>query len=142
MRLLSSRPAPFTLRLRIPAWARPGEVRISVNGKRIPVRIENGFAKLQRRWLNGDRIELQLELPVRLQPIDLDHPNTVAMVRGPLVLFAVEGTPASVSRRQLLAAERRPEEAAWQVATSSGPMLFRPFLSINDEPYRTYLSVD
>jgi DUF1680 family protein len=142
MRLLSSRPAPFALWLRIPAWATPGEVRISINGKRISAPIQNGFARLQRRWLNGDRIQLQLDVPLRLQPIDLDHPNTVAMVRGPLVLFAVDGTPAPVSRQQLLAAERRPEEAAWRVTTSSGPLLFRAFSSINDEPYRTYLNVD
>jgi hypothetical protein len=90
----------------------------------------------------GDRIELGLDLPVRLEPIDAEHPNTVAVVRGPLVLFAVEGTSASVSRQQLLAAERRPGEAAWRVTTSSGAMLFRSFSAINDEPYRTYMDVD
>ena len=142
MRLHSSRPAPFALRLRVPAWASPGEVRISINGKRVSTPIRNGFVTLQRRWLNGDRIQLELDLPVRLQPIDPDHPNTVAIVRGPLVLFAVGGTPESVSRQQLLAAERRSEEAVWRVRTSSRVMLLRPFSSINDEPYRTYLNVD
>jgi DUF1680 family protein len=142
MRLVSSRPAPFALLLRIPAWARPGEVRISINGKQISAPIQNGFARLQRRWHSGDRIELGLDLPVRLEPIDADHPNTVAVVRGPLVLFAVEGTSASLSRQQLLAAERRPGEAVWRVTTSSGAMLFRPFSAINDEPYRTYVNVD
>ena len=142
MRLTSSRPAPFALRLRIPAWATSRDTRISINGKRLPAPIRNGFVRLQRRWLNGDRIELEFGLPVRLEPIDPDHPNAVAMVRGPLVMFAVDGTPASVSRQQLLAAERLPDAAAWRVMTSSGALLFRPFSSINDEPYRTYLNVD
>ena len=142
MRLHSSRPALFTLRLRIPAWATPGRARISVNGQRIPVPVRNGFASLQRRWVDGDRIQLAFELPVRLEPIDPDHPNTVTVVRGPLVLFAVGGTPVSISRRQLTAVERRSETDDWLVGTSSGTSLFRPFSSINDEPYRTYLNVD
>jgi hypothetical protein len=142
MHLHSSRPVRFALCLRIPAWARPGEVRISINGKRISTSIRNGFIRLQRRWLNGDHVQLELELRVRLQPIDPHHPNTVAMLRGPLVLFAVDWTPASVSRQQLLAAERQSEEAAWRVRTSSGVMLFRAFSSIEGEPYRTYLDLD
>jgi hypothetical protein len=141
MRLHASRPAPFALRLRIPAWARPREVRISINGKQVSPPVQNGFATLQRRWLNDDRIQLEFELPVRLEPIDPDHPNTVAMVRGPLVLFAVEPASASVSRQQLLAAERTSDDAAWRVKTSSGALLFRPFSSIHDESYRTYLNV-
>ena len=142
MRIHSSQPARFALRLRVPCWARPREVRISINGKRISAPIQHGFVRLQRRWLNGDRIQLELELPMRLQSIDPDHPNTVAVVRGPLVLFAVGGITASVSRQQLLAAERRSKEAAWRVTTSRGAMLLRPFSSIGDEPYRTYLNVD
>jgi hypothetical protein len=141
MRLHASRPAPFALRLRIPAWARPREVRISINGKQVSPPVQNGFATLQRRWLNDDRIQLEFELPVRLEPIDPDHPNTVAMVRGPLVLFAVEPASAFVSRQQLLAAERTSDDAAWRVKTSSGALLFRPFSSIHDESYRTYLNV-
>jgi DUF1680 family protein len=141
MRLTSSRPAPFTLRLRIPAWARSGEVRLSINGKRMTATFRNGFAALQRRWLDGDRVQLEFELPVRLEPVEPEHPNTVAVLRGPLVLFAVDGAPAGVSREQLLAAERLPEGAAWRVRTSSGPMLFRPFAAIDDEPYRTYVKV-
>ena len=142
MRLHSSRPAPFALRLRIPAWVTPRELRISINGQPIPAPVRNGFASLQRRWVDGDRVQLEFELSVRLEPIDQDHPNTVAVVRGPLVLFAVGGTPVSVSRRQLIAVERRSKTAAWRVRTSSGAILFRPFSSIDEEPYRTYLNVD
>jgi DUF1680 family protein len=142
MRLHSSRPTPFNLRLRVPTWASPGEVRISINGKRVPVPILKGFATLRRRWLSGDRIQLELDLPIRLEPIDSDHPNIVAIIRGPLALFAVEGRSDSISHQQLLAAERQSEEAVWRVRTSSGVMLLRPFSSIDDEPYRTYLNVD
>jgi DUF1680 family protein len=142
MRLHSPRPAPFNLRLRVPAWASPGEVRISINAKRVSAPIRKGFVTLQRRWLDGDRIQLELDLPVRLEPIDPDHPNTVAIMRGPLVLFAVNDAPDSVPRQQLLAAERLSEESAWRVRTSSRVMLLRPFSSINDEPYQTYLTVD
>lgn len=140
MRLSSTRPVTFALRLRIPAWV--GQARISINGKRISAPVQTGFVRLQRTWLNGDRIQLEFELPMRLEPIEPDHPNTVAMIRGPLVLFAVGGTEAPVSRRHLLAAERLPNAAVWRVRSSSGAMQFRPFSAINDEPYRTYLNVD
>ncbi|HVW87782.1 MAG TPA: beta-L-arabinofuranosidase domain-containing protein [Bryobacteraceae bacterium] len=141
LRLTASRPAPFTLRLRIPGWASPGEVRISVNGKRISAPIRNGFASLQRRWLDGDRVQLEFGLRTRLEPIDPDHPNVAALMRGPLVLFAVGTTPTSVSRQQLLAAERLPDGVVWRVRTSSGDMSFRPFTSIGEETYRTYLNI-
>ncbi|HTX37174.1 MAG TPA: beta-L-arabinofuranosidase domain-containing protein [Bryobacteraceae bacterium] len=140
MRLRSSRPAPFALRLRIPGWTTPGAVRLSVNGEPVPARAQSGFVTLQRTWRDGDRLQLDFDLPLRLEPIDPDHPDTVALLRGPLVLFAMDTAPAALSRRQLLAAERMPD-GAWQVQTSTSVLRFQPFVLIGDQPYRTYLKV-
>ncbi len=137
MRIHSSRPARFALRLRIPGWAIG--VRISVNAARVSPPIRNGFVTIQRTWRTGDRIQLDLELPVRLEPVDPDHPNTVAMVRGPLVLFAIGDVHGPISRERMLAPERVPNAAVWRVKTDTAHLLFRPFASIDDEPYRTYV---
>jgi hypothetical protein len=83
-----------------------------------------------------------LELPMqnRLEAIDSRHPETVALLCGPLVLFAIsEGTP-NVSRKQLLAATKTGQQT-WQVATSTEPLRLLPFTLISDEPYTTYIRV-
>ena len=139
MRLRASRPSKFAIRLRIPAWstANGQNATLRVNGSRVPVTVQAGFATLHRQWKDGDRIELGLPLPMRLEPVDAEHPNTVALVRGPLVLFAIGEDAPSVTRQQLLAATRITDQAAWK----AGPLKLLPFQSIEDETYSTYLTV-
>jgi DUF1680 family protein len=147
MALRASRPSEFALRVRIPAWAvgaGPGPV-IRVNGASVSAAATSGFAAIQRKWKDGDRIELEMPMPVRLEPIDPEHPETVAVVRGPLVLFAVAEEAPKIGRRQLLAATpifgSNPSKPAWQVQTPSGPMRLLPFTAITDERYTTYLTL-
>jgi DUF1680 family protein len=140
MQFRASRPSPLALRLRIPAWSAQS-ARIRVNGEPVPLSIETGFAFLQRTWKDGDRIELELGLPLRLEAIDANHPETVALVRGPLVLFAMTGDPPVLTRPQLLNAAQLPGQTEWRTGTASGPLLFRPFTAIDDQPYSTYLKV-
>jgi uncharacterized protein len=80
-------------------------------------------------------------MTARLEAIDRQHPQTVALVRGPLVLFAVTEDAPVVTRSQLLAAVRLPQQSAWQVDTASGPLRFLPFTAIQDQRYTTYLTV-
>ncbi|HVJ07652.1 MAG TPA: beta-L-arabinofuranosidase domain-containing protein [Acidisarcina sp.] len=142
MNLRLSRPSEFALRLRIPAWSTSAEgATIRVNGSRLSAPVRSGFATLRRRWRDGDRIALDLALPMRLEAIDAKHPGTVALVRGPLVLFAVtEGTPR-ITRQQLLAAQRVPGQDAWQAEAASGGLRLLPFTAIGEERYTTYLDV-
>jgi uncharacterized protein len=140
MRLRISRPSNFSLRLRIPAWSSQRGATVRVNGKPVRAPIRTGFAALQRRWKDGDRIELELALPARLEAIDSAHPDTVALLRGPLVLFAIADRPPAVTRQQLLSPVQLPQQAAWRVDTASGPLLLRPFSAIHDEHYCTYLN--
>jgi hypothetical protein len=76
----------------------------------------------------------------RLEAIDAQHPDTVAVLRGPLVLFAITKSAPKVSRAQLLAAARV-GTGKWQVATAQEPMTLLPFMAIEDEQYSTYLKV-
>ena len=137
----SSRPSDFALRLRIPGWAQTSGAAIAVNGQPIHAPITNGFANLHRRWRDGDRIELTLPMPTRLEPIEPEHPETVALVRGPLVLFPMTHESPRITRAQLLGASQVAAKAEWTAATDSTQIRLLPFTEIQDEPYRTYLPV-
>ncbi len=135
----------FTLRLRIPAWTPAAQVFI--NGRRDPmICLPGTFAALDRQWHEGDRVDLELSLPLRSLCIDAQHPNTVALVAGPLVLMRMldaEGEPeATLTSGELLSA-RRPFGAAreWRVQTSGTTLSFRPFMDIQEERYRAYQDV-
>jgi hypothetical protein len=66
--------------------------------------------------------------------------DTVALLVGPVVLFAITDSQPPVTRAQLLAAKRTGKQV-WEVQTSSGAMRMVPFTSIQDEGYSTYLRV-
>jgi DUF1680 family protein len=135
----TSHPRDFTLNFRIPAWANGAS--ISVNGRHVETEvIPATFAVIRRTWNDGDHIELNLPMANRLEPIDLQHPQTVALLFGPLVLFAITDSQPSPTRSQFLAAKRL-DRRTWQVNTASGPLKFLPFTDIGDEQYSTYLYV-
>jgi uncharacterized protein len=135
----TSRARRFALNFRIPAWT--SGASISVNGRRMPEELVPGtFATVQREWKRGDRIELDLPMTTRLEPVDPQHPQTAALVFGPLVLFAITDTQPSLTRADLLAA-RRTGQRTWQAGTSTTPLKLLPFTEIQEEQYSTYLNV-
>ena len=84
IRLEPSRPAPFPLRLRIPRWCE--EPKVSVNGEEIAKAVEPGeFFVINRKWQSGDRVELELPMPVRLVAGRVAQAGRVAIMRGPQV---------------------------------------------------------
>jgi len=141
MRLQASKGSDFALRLRIPGWSPEAGRTIRVNGERVEAPVEFGFATLRRKWKNGDRVELAFDLPMRLDAVDQSHHDTVALVRGPLVLFAIAESAPPVTRSQLLSAVRTSRPSEWKAETASSPLLFRPFTAIEEERYLTYLAV-
>lgn len=129
----------FTLKFRIPAWAQGAS--LSVNGRRVQTQIIPGtFAAVRREWNTGDRVELDVPTALRLEPIDERHPQTVALVFGPLVLFAITDAPPSLTRADLLAAKRL-DRRTWQVKIPGATLKMLPFTDITDEQYSTYLNV-
>jgi DUF1680 family protein len=98
-------PTAFVLLLRIPAWCR--DATLTVNGEAVdPAAVlHRGYARLERTWNSGDRVEITFDLTVqRLYA----HPNVrqnrdrVALRRGPLV-YCLEGTdhPVPLNRISL-----------------------------------------
>lgn len=75
---------PWTLSLRIPAWAR--SPALWVNGEPVPAPI--GYAEIERVWSRGDEIRLDLALRARLTTPSSRASalrGCVAIERGPLV---------------------------------------------------------
>jgi DUF1680 family protein len=141
IQVAGSRAAEYTVYLRIPAWAGSGTV-LSVNGKRVSDAVTPGaFAALKRTWKEGDRVELELPMPLRLQPVDANHPKLVALMRGPLVLFAVADTQPGFDGAELLRAQMTNNSAGDSITKSvdGKDVSMRPFMSIDKESYSTYV---
>ena len=93
----------FAINIRIPEWALhrpvPSDIyhylnetqqkfTLKLNGKDIAFNIKKGFAVIDREWINGDIIELNLPMPVRRvisHEKVTENRHKVALVRGPLV---------------------------------------------------------
>jgi DUF1680 family protein len=134
----ASRAETFSVFLRIPEWAEGAS--FTVNGTRDSRKLETGtFAEIRREWKAADRIELELPLKMRLEAVDEQHPATVALVSGPLVLMALtDGAAPPSPRAALLAAE--PESPGSRIWTA-GALKLKSFPDIKDEQYSSYLRV-
>lgn len=80
-----AKPAKFAIALRVPAWAASADV--TVNGEPATATREAGYAIVTRRWKAGDVLRIQLPLSLRAEST-ADDPDTIALLRGPLVLAA------------------------------------------------------
>jgi DUF1680 family protein len=115
-------PLEATLFLRIPGWARnqpvPGDLYrylreldeapvLKVNGAKINLEIQKGFAVIQKRWTKGDCVELRLPMPVRRvmcnEKVESNQ-GLMALERGPVV-FCVEGVDNGGYTRNLVLPE-------------------------------------
>ena len=133
----TTKPTSFAVNLRIPSWV--DEASCAVRGKRVTV-TPGDFARVERTWKNGDRIELEIPLRPRLEAVDKRHADTVALMVGPLVLFAL-GNPPAATRAQLLAVKMMAPEV-WHVGLDGERvMTMMPFTAIEDQEYTTYLRV-
>jgi DUF1680 family protein len=81
------RQTEFAINLRLPAWC--ADPRLMVNGKPLATfeRV-HGYARLQRKWRRGDRIDLSLPMTVqriKASPQVEADIGRVALQRGPIV---------------------------------------------------------
>ena len=113
--VLPERTGEISMRLRIPGWARnqvvPSDlytfvtkaaesVVIRVNGEVIDYNLEDGYAVLTRNWQKGDRISMDIPMPVRLvraHEAVADDTGKMALQRGPLV-YCFEGADQADER--------------------------------------------
>jgi DUF1680 family protein len=137
----ASQPHEHTLYIRIPQWGATDPV-VMVNGRRVSDKVEAGtFAGVRRTWKDGDRVEIELPMPLRIEAVDANHPNIVALLQGPLVLMAVAESQPSFRKESLLQA--KPSNNArgdWLAMSADGKQItMRPFMTIDKESYSTYV---
>ena len=84
--LSPAKPAEFTLALRIPEWSKTTTAKLISGPDTLKLSLDNlsagEYAKVERKWKKGDRIELSLDLTPHL----LELNGHQAIVRGPIVL--------------------------------------------------------
>ncbi len=98
----------WTLCIRIPGWAQgrpvPSDlyryldpvaepVLLKVNGRKTRLDMDRGYARIRRAWVAGDRVEMNLPMPLRRVVANdsvKDDNGKVALERGPLV-YCAEG---------------------------------------------------
>jgi len=77
----------FSVFLRIPGWC--DDATLTVNGKPAGISLQPGkYAEVAHKWAAGDKIELNLSMPVKLieaNPLVEETRNQVAVKRGPIV---------------------------------------------------------
>jgi hypothetical protein len=97
----------FAINIRIPGWARneplPSDLykfqktseekpTLKINGKPAKIKLQNGFARIERKWKKGDTIDLNLPMPIRrviAHENIIDDRGKAAIQRGPIV-FCLE----------------------------------------------------
>ena len=102
--------------------------------------------KIRRQWKNGDRIELDLPFTTRLEAVDAQHPDVMALSDGPAGAHGDaqrrREARARRARHASLRANKLPAQGHEWIA-GSGPtaLRMRPFVDIGNEGYTTYLKV-
>jgi len=142
LRVHADRAETFSIFLRVPAWA-GRDTAVSVNGRPLQGDVVPGaFLPVHREWKDGDTIEYTIDRPLRLEAVDAQHPKTVALLCGPLTLFALNSPESRFTTAQLLAASQQGAQSShWKVDSAVAPVTFRPFPQIRDEQHRLYHEV-
>lgn len=120
-------PAAFAVRLRIPGWCR--QARLSVNGAEVPLEaaLHKGYARIERLWQAGDRIVLELEMPIErvyAHPAVRADTGRVALQRGPLV-YCLETADHPLPLHRIRLPEAAPLESQFAPDVFGGVMLIR-----------------
>jgi DUF1680 family protein len=145
--LAMERPAAFALKLRVPGWS--NGLTVKVNGQAQAADIKPGqWATVHREWRPGDTVEVAIPMRFRRAPIDEQHPNRVAIVRGPVVYGQedphkwLSTIPASDGELDKLMKPVANSPAIFQI--DNEPVVqqrnaFKPFYSFTElERYRMY----
>ncbi len=138
LRVTSAAPTTFALQLRIPSWL-SATPQLRVNGNPVHADLEQGFAVVRRRWTSGDALTCEFPLQFRTEAIDDLHPETVALLRGPLVY--VEQNPADHEAAHASSEALRPEAGPPGVFSSHAggrTRTYAPFYMVREEVYTMY----
>jgi len=154
LRFTLATPKRFKLALRYPRWATQ-KMTVAVNGTtRSFTRQPGEFEVLDREWRNGDTVDLEMPLPLRVETMP-DNSHRVALFKGPILLAGDLGPPAlpEAGKVPVLVPEGRQLEG-WLKSVPDGPLRFQlngvgrprdvpllPFFRMTDQSYIVYWNV-
>jgi len=84
-------PVETEIAIRVPKWAREG-FSLTINGAKVLPKITNNYAHLQRKWKNGDLIEVALPFTFSKYAMP-DDPKQMAFLCGPIVMVGEGARP-------------------------------------------------
>ncbi len=94
----------FSLMLRLPAWCETGAT-LAVNGQPLGLPLVPGsYVEVRRVWQPGDRLRLDLPMPVRpvaCHPYVAENAGRVALMRGPILYCVEEADNPGLDPRQV-----------------------------------------
>ncbi len=131
----------FALKVRIPAWSEGATLK--VNG-RAPTKAQAGqFAVFERQWKSGDVVDVTVPQPLRTLPIDDQHKDVVALMRGAVLYVGsnpwgelgeeLEQTPVA-----LHSALQPIRNDAYVANVGGKDLVFAPYYDVQLESYNTY----
>jgi len=126
------RAVSFPLKFRVPGWCR--RPALTVNGRAAGDPVRGRFTVIQREWRDGDRVELELPMPVR---VSRWVRGSVAVERGPLTFalnIPAEWT-AVVDRGRFSDREARPQ-GPWNYALVLNDQDAESGLAVSRHPLR------
>jgi uncharacterized protein len=109
LKVISSRPAPRTIHIRVPAWT-AGRAEVRLNGHLLEAVADPGsYVSVRRTWRAGDTLAISLPMQLRHESLPGDE-SINAVLFGPLVLAADLGPgPADDSHRVVHGRPTEPE---------------------------------
>lgn len=142
LRVVVPAPTEFTVYVRIPGWL-DSSPHIMVNGRSFDEPAEpQTFAVIRRNWKQGDTVHLRFPIRQRLKPVDAQHPNTVALMHGPLALLAVN-PPSDILTSALPFSQGfnldQGHGGIFDLETHGRKVRFAPFYVVGDETYSSYI---
>lgn len=133
-------PVEFTLRLRVPSWAQ-GRANVTTGERAIASGVPGTYIELRRRWKRGDTIRLTIPQDFRVEPIDEQHSETVALMRGPLQYVALNLGKGLNERPMPLPGSLRAQGAeSFVEGSGAGEIAFVPLYQIGLETYTSYFT--
>ncbi|WP_379145678.1 glycoside hydrolase family 127 protein [Paenibacillus sp. sgz500992] len=114
----AEQPVTFTLALRLPDWCDAVEVAAGGTSRIITSGDDDGYIRLTREWLSGNKVELAFAMPVKRMkghPLIRQTFSKIALQRGPFV-YCLEEADNGKRLYQL----RLPEESEFTLSEESG----------------------
>lgn len=130
------------IRLRVPGWCK--SYTLAVNGESIEAPVANGYAVIDRKWKDGDLVEINFDMPVEVVAADprvKEDEGMRAVQRGPLV-YCIEEADNPVDFDGLRISENAKFDTAFEAGKLGGIVDIKAHVGDMTLDYIPYYSWD